>query len=475
MRHVRLERVMSLRWLKIALVCFVAAYSLSIMNGDAARALDVPPSLPDPQTSTDLIPPTVPINGYPHHTVKTTHLFNFTWAASQDEDTERVKYEFRANKQLDITEKIPEAGETWYSSLLVSPQIDFASIPGASDGTLYWQVRAVDAAENKSDWSSIWQVTVDTRGPTLSFHQPTAGTLFGGPLRLSIPFSAVIEDSEDIAAYHVELDGVDVTDKMVIDNQTTRVTLNTSFSALQLTNGNHLFKIIATDSHGNMSELHRLFGIDTVAPLLSVNIGENQVLKGKVTFELSAVEANPDVYTISFLDAQDEAYEVTLEDVVTQSSTKAYELDTTKVANGTYQVRFFGRDLAGNETELIRTVTVDNSVAVKEVVPPDVFVGMNDPLLDELSKQLSQPFVAPRIIDIAPLAPKSIAKEHEGDLLLSTALLLPETDHNAQPPVVIPSESGWRIFGIVWYWWLFLAMAATFAYRRWKVVQLAPI
>lgn len=38
------------------------------------------------------------------------------------------------------------------------------------DGTYYWRVQAVDGAGNESDWSEVWQFTVDTSPPTSSIN-----------------------------------------------------------------------------------------------------------------------------------------------------------------------------------------------------------------------------------------------------------------------------------------------------------------
>ena len=104
---------------------------------------------------------------------ETTNDFYFTWTNSGDSGTP-VHYEFQSSQNghtsggvLDTSVWNNIANGNSEQSNLTTPQIHST---GAPDGDWYWQVRAIDAAGNTSDWSSVWKMTIDTQTPDV----PTA-------------------------------------------------------------------------------------------------------------------------------------------------------------------------------------------------------------------------------------------------------------------------------------------------------------
>jgi hypothetical protein len=75
---------------------------------------------------------------------------------------------------------------------------------------------------------------------------------------------------------------------------------------------------------------------------------------------------------------------------------------------------------------------------------------MNDPLLEQLSASLSQPFTVPSslssITPVSPLTLKIQANERATDIHAN-----PSSDQDVF--VATPTESGWELFGVLWYWW----------------------
>lgn len=107
--------------------------------------------------------PSIPTNGQPHNAVLTTNNFYFTWDASTDASA--VTYEFQSSQESSRdANNVLNGSNVWKSDVLSSNTIHST---GAPDGVWYWQVRAVDAAGNKSDWSQIWNVTLDTQTPSV--------------------------------------------------------------------------------------------------------------------------------------------------------------------------------------------------------------------------------------------------------------------------------------------------------------------
>ncbi len=122
------------------------------VNGDV---YDFELSIPDTTA------PTVPVNGLPDGTFEPDNEFNFTWNASTD-DSDVVMYEFQSSMNPAEVDGVLTTG-LWSSGTLTSPMIHSS---GAPDGIWYWQVRAKDEAGNYSDWSEIWDVTLDSVAPS---------------------------------------------------------------------------------------------------------------------------------------------------------------------------------------------------------------------------------------------------------------------------------------------------------------------
>src|SRR5690606_17573438 len=110
----------------------------------------------------DAVPPSVPVNGWPHNTILNSNVFDYTWDSSTD-NVSGVIYEYQAATNPVITGGIITGGsvfwQNWVHGGASQNPLTRRLIPsvGTSDGTCHWQVRAVDAAGNKSAWSDIWQ------------------------------------------------------------------------------------------------------------------------------------------------------------------------------------------------------------------------------------------------------------------------------------------------------------------------------
>lgn len=127
--------------------------------------------------------PSVPINGLPNNTLQNSNNFWFTWSDVSADDS-GLTYEFQSSLSPSNASGVLNSGVWKSTDNQSNPQFYPLNTPtihstGAPDGTWHWQVRAVDSANNKSDWSEIWDVTLDTiapAAPTISF--PITGDAF---------------------------------------------------------------------------------------------------------------------------------------------------------------------------------------------------------------------------------------------------------------------------------------------------------
>lgn len=401
----------------------------------------------------DISAPTIPDGGMPHNQTKTTKDFSFSWRPSVDSESQ-VAYTFRMSRSAaDLGAS--ETSDAWYSALLNEPIM--AAPAQLIDGTWYWQIRAEDEAGNRSAWSEMWNVTLNTQGPVIAISSPLADELIG---RRAVSLEAIITEGA-LASFGVELDGVDITPSLHTVSGDSTVAVTANWPPGVLADGTHSLRVWAVNEVGHESELVRSFYLDTTSPKLSTPITDGQKLKGIVSLELSAADTHLDMSSIEIIADSGEAVVQKDADIEAENSNKLTRIwNTFDSKNGTYRVIFTGRDSAGNETVLQRTVTVMNSVAGVESIT-------KDPLLEELRANLSQPFITPQLasgsashIPIGALPDISDIEAHPYDPLL-------EKIPHFTP--VVATENGWRLFGILWYWWLlggvFLGMGGVYSVR----------
>lgn len=129
--------------------------------------------------------------------------------------------------------------------------------------------------------------------------------------------------------------------------------------------------------------------------------------------------------------------------------------------NGEYVITVRVTDKAGNVTEQKRTIFIDHSVPP---VPPtpgsgsgtpptsDTTTDETDDELARLAQQLTQPFSVPR-----SFIGSANSTQTNQDVLGIDNGEQNEVASGEQIVAAAPSEDGWKIFGIAWYWWLLLA------------------
>lgn len=233
------------------------------------------------------------------------------------------------------------------------------------------------------------------------------------------------------------------------------------------------WQVRTQDKAGTISEWGqpRQVTVDMTAPGIETSIEDGTQVKGIVGLDFSVHDLRRETCQLVIMNDNDEVMTGLSEATESEPGVYRYSWNTTSHTKGMYRLLFTARDKAGNQTTLIRTV---------EILPPSfelIGATTSDPLLEQLSRQLSQPFVAsPRTLDRLPVMPGVAAATARGVLYVHRPeLRAPVTDWREGGSVVVaPSENGWRIFGIVWYWWLCITIVAVLMYRRLKLAQLLP-
>lgn len=353
-----------------ALTLFACTQSFIIFNSHAASAL--------PQVVVQLFPdtlaPSIPKGGEPNGSYKTTNDFYFTWDKSTDDRPGNVDYQLRSSQDESKVGTAPDSSGAWISDVLAEPALHSS---GAPDGIWYWQVRAIDAAGNKSSWSDVWKMAIDTTKPTLTISEPANGQVFNEGDQKTIAVHVFLQDDQGLAQYHIDIDGKDTGAKNETVSKDTfsgsaSLTVVTLFTTTDFNDGLHVINTRVTDKAGNETRESRSIIIDTLAPSISTNINDSQEIEGVLPIKIYADEANPRVYSVSIFDESGAVVTGAYDSNSTLNSF-IYNWDSTTSPNGIYKIALTARDAAGHETTAYRTVTVNNP-PVEQPQPPNVTI-----------------------------------------------------------------------------------------------------
>jgi hypothetical protein len=118
--------------------------------------------------------------------------FNFDWS----DVAGASEYEFQSSQDPTTVGGVLVNG-VWNNKANGAADQSFLSASeihsyGAS-GTWYWQVRAIDAAGNKSAWTAPWKVTLDSNSPTATLGFPAIGP---GAITYEVQFSEAVNPVE---------------------------------------------------------------------------------------------------------------------------------------------------------------------------------------------------------------------------------------------------------------------------------------
>lgn len=145
----------------------------------------------------DRTAPSVPINPSHHNVTITTNDFYFDWDDSTDVSLP-ITYEYQASLNPAQSGGVLTTG-IWSSGILPTSTIHST---GAPDGVWYWQVRAIDAVGNVSNWSEIWNVTLDTTAPAIPSLVAPADGAYVQPAGLTLDWSTVADTNGPVTYYY---------------------------------------------------------------------------------------------------------------------------------------------------------------------------------------------------------------------------------------------------------------------------------
>ncbi len=304
--------------------------------------------------------PTTPTNGQPHNVFKkTVGDWSYTWNASTDNQGP-IKYEYQTSTNPAQIGGILSTDLTTNTTTSTT-----APSAGTPDGKRYWQVRAVDSAGNKSGWSPIWNVAIDTVKPVINDITPGANSTVKGTVTFKLDWS---DNNKSYSYIEFNKNGAWKLDNTQDTNPNAdELTINTKDYA----DGVYGIKATATDKAGNSVQQTFTFTIDNSKPTLTFVTPDDNALKSGVFPVTVNAADNLNLNRIA-VNIYDEANSQLIKACGSTSGNTPLNVLSNQftctagdgLADGTYTLRASASDLSNNTTVATRTVRVDNDAPI---------------------------------------------------------------------------------------------------------------
>ena len=314
------------------------------------------------------------------------------WANSSDDYSDVKGYYYRVfHNCADISDSSTCSGVYPYLTGLwrTDSQYQAGSTP---DGMYYWQVMAEDNAGNKSSWSNLEKVTIDTTAPEVKVISHNDGDFVHGTVTITGEIS-------DINLSHywfviVDLNGTEVAGPGTVPSKDENITTSFTWDTTKnVADGKYIIKLEAKDLAGNKNPNEapvlndpEVEGdsadwvtviVDNNSPIIE-EYSDMTLIEGAAFPTIGTVnltETNPEKVYISISDSSDthtEEFTATstflLEDSLRQTIEKwkgspFTTINLSVLPEGTYTISYYATDKAGNKgNEETFTITIVNNV-----------------------------------------------------------------------------------------------------------------
>lgn len=241
-----------------------------------------------------------------------------------------------------------------------------------ADGTVfYWQVRAVDAAGNTSDWSPLWQIVVDSSAPTLAITSPNDGSFVSGTATLL----KGTETDANPATYRWIV--TNAKGKVIAqhENVASPTVKNFKWDTTAVKDGGYTITLSATDAAGNTASTSIVVTVDNTTPNVRITkptAGDTLsnanafTIKGKASDTGSGLRNN--IVVIRLVDA---GGNVVFRQKVTVNANGIWKLKVPKgtLQDGQYKIIAVATDNQGNKDRDAISVALDSTAPVATIDP----------------------------------------------------------------------------------------------------------
>lgn len=207
----------------------------------------------------DTVAPTTPIHVSPaNNALLNYNNFWFDW----NDVAGAVSYEAQFSQSSSTDSNGSLNVGVWSGDASHNQPTESKAWSSGATGTWYWQVRAVDAAGNKSAWSTPWKITLDVTAPVaVTLNSPANGAVVNGA---SVTQSWNASISSDVDHYIYE----SYNDANATSLRWRQTVNGTSKTATNVANATYWWRVKAVDAAGNESAWSPLWKltIDNDAP-----------------------------------------------------------------------------------------------------------------------------------------------------------------------------------------------------------------
>ena len=438
------------------------------------------------KVTVDTVAPATPTHVSPaDNAVINTNDFWFDWNDVQG----AVGYEIQNSQSPAVDSNGSFANVQWTGDYQrIQPTESKARSVGAN-GTWYWQVRAVDAAGNKSAWTTPWKITIDMQAPAapvLSVKASDGTVLTSGAYSNKYSITANwTETSTDAVKYLYKYwnaipgNPYDAAHPYVVE--TTSMSQSGVFNQGE---GIHYMQIFAIDAAGNVSAGSNVFEVkyDATKPtVLGERVDTN-------TFKVTATDAALNKVVANL-------YKVGQSGVFKPYQTSASNtltIDLSTLAAGDYYIKYNATDKAGNlsttntyeftiaapVTNTNTTNTGNSSTGNTGQVAGASTTSTSSSTPPQSSTQSSTPGQGGGVAPSGASAQQSTASVDAAGVSSTTdpEVLSAQTADNTQgstknatdPTGYVADASTQNAAGFAWYWWLVIAAAVIAA--LWAII-----
>ncbi len=225
-----------------------------------------------------------------------------------------------------------------------------------------------------------------------------------------------------------------------------------------LPSGDYYVSLRAKDSLGNMSDLSYVkFTVDHTAPVVTLQSDKtNPMASSQVTFS-GKVTNGADLDTLALYNGAVQVADLT--GSVDSNGHWSYAFPPEDLIAGNYTFTVVAMDTRGNESDVTTSPQSVLSMNVTPFVP-----GRGATISPDVTQQLVRAFTVPTSVVATVPTPQ---KDNNDQAVLGTQTeKAAGSDAANKTAAIAPTENGWKLFGIVWYWWLLiLAVVALLVWR----------
>lgn len=224
-----------------------------------------------------------------------------------------------------------------------------------------------------------------------------------------------------------------------------------------LSDGGWYWHVRAKDASGNESAWSDTWTVtlDTQPAQITTNFSEGAVISGTTTIQTTVSDDSAVSWQLSIYDASD------LTTPLLTSSRPTTILSSTAFANGSYVAQWTATDQAGNVTHRQISFTIQN----------DIPAGTGDIALPKVA--LAPLFFSPPPLNLDTMHNSDLdspepADPHLTQSAITNVDMIEGSDIPKQPNTnnLQATQSGWKLFGLEWYWWLLGGGASAIMIRQ---------